>query len=85
MREEQREGEKERDKERERDREREGGRRKERVRDRKREKERDKERKRDIIGCSLLKLTFVTMDISMEIYSVRMEKMIADDMTNLNE
>ena len=32
-----------------------------------------------------MKLTFVTMDISMEINSVRMEKMIADDMTNLNE
>ena len=53
------------------------------MRDRKRERERKRER--DIIGCSLLKMTFVTMDISMEIYSVRMEKMIADDMTNLNE
>ena len=62
---------------------RERGRRKERVRDRKRERERKRER--DIIGCSLLKMTFVTMDISMEINSVRMEKMITDDMTNLNE
>ena len=68
--------EKERDKERKRE---------ERDKERKREKERDKEMKRDIIGCSLLKLTFVTMDISMEINSVRMEKMIVDDMTNLNE
>ena len=73
--------ERRRETERDRERERERGRRKER--DRKRERERKRER--DIIGCSLLKMTFVTMDISMEINSVRMEKMIADDMTNLNE
>ena len=76
-------GERERMREKERDKE--IKRETETERERRRETETEIERQRDIIGCSLLKVTSMTMDISMEINSVRMEKMIADDMTNLNE
>ena len=82
-----RETEGERGKEREsmREKERDKERKRETETERERRREKKRERKRDIIGCSLLKMTFTTMDISMEINSVRMEKMIADDITNLNE